>query len=589
MQGRSLLRGVLPDLLSAAAGGPPSPRRLLFQAGAWTALDLPPLPREELAPWLLSPASELLAVALEEKSIPTLDHFARAHDLDLGPDLAGLAAAFKIVSDRLYVRAAPILTELSQAGIPMMLLKGGDVDLSLFRGEPPRTMFDLDFMIPPPAVPRVEETFREFGFEQGLYDAQRLCIVPIPEDQKAELQAGDFELLDFVKIEKAGELDPRQRSGRRAPHSEPGKQPALSEGRDRRRRDLSCLEAGREYESHEPWSRRNHPHLFGESPRAAGLRKETDGAVSQEGYRDRWLVSPPDWSKNPAKRRRFEQECYFQEAVTELRGVAGGRTPATLGNKTFIVFKPDAAPVRCAVKGMAVLAEQGIRPIAVRLFTFDRLMLRELWRYELNLATYARYPAIDALLTRAPSLFVLLERDVEPGPEGLAEFLSALKGPSQVQQRQAHHLRTRIGAGNGVLNHIHTPEETIDVLREIAILFDRPERRSLLEALASPRNLPVELDDALRSFNAFSTPHSLRADEIRHRFLREQPALDFAGLVQEGAAALDFEAFRASLAGRGVAASWWDAMTLFVAERPLAVEGILPVLKYEREAAVGGE
>lgn len=302
------------------------------------------------------------------------------------------------------------------------------------------------------------------------------------------------------------------------------------------------------------------------------------------------MVSLPRWSKNPAKRRRFEQECYLQEAVTELERVVGGR-PEALGNKTFIVFKPDAAPVRCVAPCMAVLAEQGVRPIAVRLFTFDRLMLRELWRYELNLATYARYPAIDALLTQAPSLFVLLERDAEAREEDLAELLSALKGPSQVQQRQAHHLRARIGAGNGVLNHIHTPEETIDVLREIAVLFGRPERRGLLEHLARPWNPPVALDDALQFFSASSEPHTLQVEEIRHRFLSELPTLDFEGLVREGAAALDFDAFRTALVEKGVTASWWDAMTLFVAERPLAVEGILPVLKYEREpeAAVGDE
>lgn len=207
MQGRSLPRGILPDPSASAEVSPP-PRRLLFQAGAWTALDLPPLAQKELEPWRPVRVPELLAVAVEEKSIPILDHFARAHDLDLGPDLAGLATVFRIASDRLYARAAPILSELSRTGIPLMLLKGGDVDLSLFRGEPPRTMFDLDFMIPPPAVPQVEETFRAFGFEQGLYDPKHVRILPIPEDQKAELQDGDFELLDFVKIEKVDELEP---------------------------------------------------------------------------------------------------------------------------------------------------------------------------------------------------------------------------------------------------------------------------------------------------------------------------------------------------------------------------------------------
>jgi hypothetical protein len=299
------------------------------------------------------------------------------------------------------------------------------------------------------------------------------------------------------------------------------------------------------------------------------------------------LVSDASWSKNPAKRRRFEQESYLQEALVEFEKLAGGR-PGTLENKSFIVFKPDAAPVRCVKPCMDVLGEHGIRPISVNLFTFDRLMLRELWRYELNIATYARYPAIDALLTHAPSLFVLLECDSGTREEGLAEFVSAVKGPSQVERRQAHHLRSRIGARDGVLNHIHAPAETIDVLREIAILFDRPERRSLLEKLGRACNPPVALDVALESFFGSSERHSLDLGEIRRRFLRERPDLDFGGLVQDAAAAVDFDAFRAYLEAVGVAASRWDAITLFVAKRPLAVKGIVPVLEQEEwaEAAV---
>jgi hypothetical protein len=304
--------------------------------------------------------------------------------------------------------------------------------------------------------------------------------------------------------------------------------------------------------------------------------------------KSRWLVSEPRWSRNAAKRRRFEQESYFQEAVVEFEQLCSGQS-RNVESKSFIIFKPDAAPVRCVAPCMALLAEQGIRPIAAQLFTFDRLMLRELWRYELNIATYARYPAIDALLTHSPSLFVLLESDARDS--SLAEFITAFKGPSQVKRRQSHHLRSRIGAGDGVLNHIHTPEETIDVLREIAILFDRPVRRSLLEKLGRPWNSPVAIDDSIESFLGSSERHSLDVGEIRSRFLTKQPALDFDGLVRDAAAATDFDTFRSHLDRMELSASRWDAITLFVAKRPLAVKGVTPILKPRQivEAAVDDE
>jgi hypothetical protein len=104
--------------------------------------------------------------------------------------------------------AQPIVAELVSREVPLMLLKGGDIDLSFYGGTPARTMFDLDFLVPPPFAREVEGVFFEAGFEQGYFDPKKLSIVPIPADQKAQLEEGDFELLDLMRIVRLDGLAP---------------------------------------------------------------------------------------------------------------------------------------------------------------------------------------------------------------------------------------------------------------------------------------------------------------------------------------------------------------------------------------------
>ena len=230
---------------------------------------------------------------------------------------------------------------------------------------------------------------------------------------------------------------------------------------------------------------------------------------------------------------------------------------------------------------MSVLAEFGVRPVSAFLFLFDRLKIRDIWRYELNIATYDRYPAVDALLCRYHSLFVLVEWERNhPRASDLPSFVTGIKGPSQLERRRPHHLRSRIDARDGMLNHIHTPDEPIDIIREIGVLFDKPVRQELLTYIRRPHsNEACDLSTKIEQFYASVPEHDLTRAAVRQRFGDLCSDDEFEQLARTGADAESFEAFSELLKHRSLPASYWDAITLFLTKRKCSVDNCIPILE----------
>ena len=188
----------------------------------------------------------------------------------------------------------------------------------------------------------------------------------------------------------------------------------------------------------------------------------------------------------------YAMECYAREAWRDLRELWGDSTEDVLNGSTFILFKPDAVAFRSIGSCLAHLEKQGFIPTAAHRFRLTRVTMRELWRYELNIATLQRLDAIDLLLTASDSLLVAL-RDERWSPDAQAcasARLKELKGPAIRELREPQHLRTVIDSGTSMLNNVHTPDDTAQYVREFGLLMDQPERlrvgRHLADTSVSP-------------------------------------------------------------------------------------------------------
>lgn len=210
-----------------------------------------------------------------------------------------------------------------------------------------------------------------------------------------------------------------------------------------------------------------------------------------------------------SKNYRYGQEPYFQESLLDLKTVFG-ETVADCARFTFVIFKPDAFVCRSVENTIAELRRRGFRPIATETFRFDRYKVRELWRYEYNVARVERYRLIDDLLCSGPSLLVALESG-DPSVDASVQ-LSDQKGDSDIRKRRTDSLRSAVGARTGTLNFIHTPDELIDLVREIGVLFDQPCRLDLYARMRERSGLDIGCCAAALAREYPS--HSLTIDEV---------------------------------------------------------------------------
>lgn len=146
--------------------------------------------------------------ATRERMLPTVAAYADRFNLDLGTAPALASRAARAVAELHYAHLGPIVASLAERNVEVMLLKGGDLDLTLYGRQVSRTMSDLDIMVKTPAIPAVQEVLAESGYVQGAFDPDDLEIRPYDAATKAALEEDLSELVDFLKIVPLPEVAP---------------------------------------------------------------------------------------------------------------------------------------------------------------------------------------------------------------------------------------------------------------------------------------------------------------------------------------------------------------------------------------------
>ncbi|WP_203072149.1 nucleoside-diphosphate kinase [Falsiroseomonas ponticola] len=218
----------------------------------------------------------------------------------------------------------------------------------------------------------------------------------------------------------------------------------------------------------------------------------------------RTLDLPVDFTQNPLKAELYAREVHYREAWNAFCEVFGEAAAQRATSLTFMIFKPDAVIARKLHAGLDAIARYGFQVVQFKTFRFDRLSMRELWRYELNIATSQRLRAIDRLLPSSDSLLLLLRQT--QGGTPAADMLTALKGPADMVLRRPDHLRSQLGAYSNMINFVHTPDETADVVRELGVLFSLGELKALLQKDQAIFGLEAQIE-ALYRATPFRDPH----------------------------------------------------------------------------------
>jgi hypothetical protein len=188
----------------------PEVGRTLLQAGLWavTGTELPirraGIPDGDAGQF----RQMLLKRAVREKMMPMLAAYSRTHDLGLGDVPQRLSEVYNLISREQYVHLRPALDALTERKIPVVLIKGADLDLEVYERKFPRVMGDIDILVRPPDVPAVIEVFQSQGFTQGNFNQRLLKIEPFSPEEREEIEDGSIELAEFSKLVTVPDLIP---------------------------------------------------------------------------------------------------------------------------------------------------------------------------------------------------------------------------------------------------------------------------------------------------------------------------------------------------------------------------------------------
>ncbi|MDP9151246.1 MAG: nucleoside-diphosphate kinase [Myxococcota bacterium] len=298
---------------------------------------------------------------------------------------------------------------------------------------------------------------------------------------------------------------------------------------------------------------------------------------------------------SPLKLWTVASDINFREFFEQARRSLGDDLGTFLERWTFALIKPDGIAARKIDDFVRVLSSAGFLPMFATTLRLDRLMMRELWRYEMNLASMQRMDAIDLLLTSCDSLLIML-KDECPSERSACRRLGAFKGPSQAPLREPHHLRSLVGAGNGIFNHVHSSDEPVDMVREIGVLLEPHVRQELLDAV-SVSGAPADISEVRDRLYAATPAHALDVEASLAR-LRDSVARLPAGparfalekfcLIARGGSCDWFTAYRIA-SDIGIDVERWDWITLAAHCSIFDVPGVPKFHKALREVLTSDE
>lgn len=276
------------------------------------------------------------------------------------------------------------------------------------------------------------------------------------------------------------------------------------------------------------------------------------------------VTSGGDWrrlSSLDEKWRLYARDPHFRESMWDARRVLGPDLFPVLHQIALLVVKPEALAGRRVDRIMGFAAANDFTPVQIVPFSFTRHVVRELWRYQWNAATIEKMGVADRINCALPTAVLLLRDDRRPRELPAAVRMKSLKGAATPEEREPGSLRGALAAPNRMTTFVHSADEPADVVRELGIFFDRPQRQALLADLADglASDLTGRCHARLKRLEAAAPETDFDPDAAWQRILSRA-----SGATAEGLA------LQRDLYASAGAIEWWRFLDL--AERARADE-----------------
>ncbi|MFE2205059.1 hypothetical protein [Streptomyces rubiginosohelvolus] len=173
------------------------------------------------------------------------------------------------------------------------------------------------------------------------------------------------------------------------------------------------------------------------------------------------------------KARLYSIEANFRESLHALAN-AGDLDEASVGARLrqvgLGVFRPDALAHGKVSQALAYFARMGARPTYCTAATITPWMVRDVWRYQFNVASGERLALLDLLFEATPSIVVVFTAD-DDVPVPLAALMADSKGEADPDAREGWELRSHLRSPHRIEVYMHIADEPVDVVRDGGILL----------------------------------------------------------------------------------------------------------------------
>ncbi|MFG2348676.1 hypothetical protein [Streptomyces phaeochromogenes] len=173
------------------------------------------------------------------------------------------------------------------------------------------------------------------------------------------------------------------------------------------------------------------------------------------------------------KTRLYSAEANIRESLYAL-AAAGDLDDASLGIRLrpvgIGVFRPDAIAHGKIADALAYFARLGARPTFCTTTRITGPMVREIWRYQLNVASGERISLLDLLFEATPSILVVFTADAGV-PVPCAALMADSKGEADPAVREGWELRSHLSSPHRIEVYMHIADEPVDVVRDGGIIL----------------------------------------------------------------------------------------------------------------------
>lgn len=215
----------------------------------------------------------------------------------------------------------------------------------------------------------------------------------------------------------------------------------------------------------------------------------------------------------PAKKELYANDIYFRESLDDLKKLWPTDLDPYLSRRCSIIIKPEAFASRKAWECITFLREKWFTPVGFKPFRFNRNLIRDLWRFQLNSATMERLKILDMWWDSSDVILAILRYDGINNLISASTKLTFVKWHSNPIHHKEWELRAALGQSIIMLNYLHSSDETADFIRDIWVCFDSEYRLDILKQMFRDEDVSVNIIEKIENIYTKTPYYNVSYDQ----------------------------------------------------------------------------